>query len=88
MKYKKLVKQIAIRTWQDEDNVRRTLRVFGELIAQLKDGEMVITPMGTFRGYFRHPKQVRLPDGTWTEAGPQMQVKFRAGTLLKTDLSE
>jgi nucleoid DNA-binding protein len=86
--YSTLIKQIAIRTWQDEDSIRRTLKTFGKMLPKLKDGELLITPFGTFRGHFRHKKRVRLPNGTWTEAGPQMQVKFRPGKRCRRDLTE
>ena len=88
MNYSHLIEQIAIRTWQEEDRVKRTILVLGELLTTLRDGEYVKTPIGSFRGFYRPRKAVQLPDGTWTEAGPQMQIKFRPGKMLRIDLPD
>ncbi len=86
MRYKELVASIAKTTNVEEDEVRRVLDALPEILMESSTGEQTRTPLGVFSAKERPEKDVQLPNGSWTKATRQLQIRLKPGSRLRKDL--
>jgi nucleoid DNA-binding protein len=88
MVYSALVSRIAQETGIDEEDIRKVLGVFPEIVMEGEEGEQTRTPLGVFTVVRRKQKAVRTPDGVWSSAPERIQAKLKPGKKLQLDLNE
>ena len=86
MRYKDLVTSIAKTADVEEEEVRRVLDALPEILMQSPTGEQTRTPLGVFSAKERPEKKVQLPNGNWTKASRQLQIRLKPGSRLRKDL--
>jgi len=86
MRYKELITSIAKAASVEEDEVRRVLDMLPEVLMKSAIGEQTRTPLGVFSAKERPDKDVQLPNGTWTKATRQLQIRLKPGSRLREDL--
>ena len=85
MTYKELVADIAKRSGQPVPIVKAVLAVTPDALLQLDDGELVRTPLGTFRMTKRNSRRIKLPDGPIASVGEKCVVRLKSGNRIKRD---
>jgi nucleoid DNA-binding protein len=88
MVYSALVSRIAQETGIDEEDVRKVLGIFPEIVMEGDEGEQTRTPLGVFTIVRRRQKAVRTPDGVWSSAPERIHAKLKPGKKLQRDLNE
>ena len=83
MTYDILLTEIADKTGLHVADIRAILDVMPDVLSQSEDGEQTRTPFGVFTMKMRAEKRVRLPDGTWTKAECERQVRLKPGKRLR-----
>jgi len=83
MLYAKLVVRIAEVTGVPEEEVRRVLSAFPDVIMEGEEGEQTKTPLGTFRLVRRKRKRVKDPQGRWTCSKERLDARIRPGKRLQ-----
>ena len=69
-----LVARIAEETGVAEEDVRRVLAIFPDVLMEAEEGEQTRTPLGVFSIIRRKQKAVRTPDGIWSAAPERIQA--------------
>lgn len=85
MRYDDFVGRLADLSNQSEEAVREVLFYMPEVLTQLKEGENLRTPLGSFRVKQREARAAIVPP-RGTVAFPvvgEMAVKLRSGTRLR-----
>ena len=83
MTYDTLLNEIADKTGLHVDDIRAVLDVMPDVLCKSEEGEQTRTPFGVFTMKKRAEKRVRLPDGTWTKADCEQQVRLKPGKRLR-----
>lgn len=86
MLYTTLIAKIAAKTGLQEEDVRKVLTAFPEVVMECEEGEQVKTPLGAFKIIRRKRKKVRAPSGEWSFAPERLQARMRPGINLQLDL--
>lgn len=69
-----------------EEDVRRVLLAFPDVIMECDEGEQVKTYLGTFRMTRRKRKRVKDPQGRWTYSEERLVARIRPGKRLQKDV--
>lgn len=88
MVYSALVSRLAAETGVDEEDVRRVLRTFPNVLMEGEEGEQSRTPLGVFTIVRRREKKVCTPDGIWSAAPERIQAKLKPGKRLQRLVDE
>lgn len=86
MLYATLIAKISALTGVAEDDIRKVLVAFPEVVMDCGEGEQVKTPFGAFKIVRRKMKKVRSPSGSWSYAPERLQARIRPGVKLQRDL--
>lgn len=70
----------------DED-VRKVLFKFPDVIMECEEGEQVRTYLGVFRIVRRKEKRVKDPQGRWTVSKERLHARIRPGKRLQRELN-
>ena len=81
--YSELVSRLAAVTGVDEEDVRKVLGSFPNVLMECEEGEQSRTPLGVFTIMLRKEKKVRTPDGVWSAAPERIQAKLKPGKRLQ-----
>ena len=88
MLYAKLVARIAEITGVSEEDVRKVLQAFPDVIMECEEGEQVKTYLGVFRIVRRKKKRVKDPQGRWTFSPERLHARIRPGKRLQREVPE
>jgi hypothetical protein len=69
-----------------EEDVRRVLFAFPDVIMECEEGEQVRTYLGTFRITRRKRKRVKDPLGNWTFSEEKIVARIRPGKRLQREI--
>lgn len=69
-----------------EDDVRKVLLKFPDVIMECEEGDQVKTYLGVFRIVRRKRKRVKDPQGRWTYSKERLYARIRPGKKLQRDL--
>ena len=86
MVYLDLVARIADETGVEEEDIRKVLKAFPEILMECEEGEKTRTPLGVFSIVRRKQKAVRTPDNVWSTAPERIQAKLKPGKRLQRDV--
>lgn len=70
-----------------EEDVRRVLTAFPDVIMECKEGDYVRTTLGMFRLTRRKRKRVKDPQGKWTFSEEKIVARIRPGKRLQREIS-
>jgi len=71
-----------------EEDVRRVLLAFPDIIMECEEGEQVKTYLGTFRMTRRKRKRVKDPQGRWAFSEEKLVARIRPGKRLQKPVAE
>ena len=83
MTYDTLLNGIAEKTGLQVEDIRSMMDALPDVLSEAEEGEQTRTPLGVFTMKLRAEKNVRLPDGTWTKAECERQVRLKPGKRLR-----
>jgi len=84
MKYHDLLVSLSQKTKKTHKEIREILETLPEVLLELRAGEKVQTPVGTFVAKHRKKRAILLPDGIETgEVPEQITIQLRTGHRLK-----
>lgn len=69
-----------------EEDVRKVLLAFPDVIMECEEGEQVRTYLGTFRMTRRKRKRVKDPKGNWTFSEEKFVARIRPGKRLQREI--
>lgn len=71
-----------------EEDVRKVLLHFPDVLMELEEGEQVKTYLGVVKIVRRKRKRVKDPQGRWTHSPERLQARLRPGKRLQRLLEE
>jgi len=71
-----------------EQDIRKVLFAFPNVIMEGQEGDQIRTYLGTFRITRRKRKRVKDPQGRWTYSEPRIVARIRPGKRLQKDVDE
>jgi hypothetical protein len=71
-----------------EEDVRKALLHFPEVLMELEEGEQVKTYLGVIKIVRRKRKRVKDPQGRWTHSPERLQARLRPGKRLQRLLDD
>jgi len=71
-----------------EEDVRKVLLAFPDVIMECEEGEQVRTYLGTFRMTRRKRKRVKDPKGNWTYSEEKLVARVRPGKRLQREITK
>jgi len=82
--YKKLVKDLAQRTGLHSEIIIRVLFYLPDSLLQMREGDKVRTPLGTFKKHRTKERPITMPDRQSTAVVPaKVTVRLKPGTRLR-----
>lgn len=88
MRYQRFLDLIVRETGIEEKQVRALFEALPEILFEIRDGDALRTPIGTFRGKLKPPREVRLPTGDTVMSQGEYRVVLRPGAYLTKPLQK
>jgi len=87
MKYPDFIRKLSRRSNRSQTVVKEVLAALPLELLELEPGEILRTPIGTFRAVIHKQRTICLPGGFFSfSTPPRFVIKFKASEKLRKDL--